>query len=274
MPHGSVAGGNVVKSMLHSGGLAAIHVVHRATRNQPHHQFDALAAGLAEVFDVRHGGEPIGIPNQPIEERGVELLVDQPGARPLQLMAHPAGTPDLNIERLVEGVDRLADRLAEHVATPARGRRILHDVDRKRDHRTWPCLRLAAHQAQRHRQAVVDVHLVDDREIEVVLDHRLRNMSGELRMADYFRHGARAPTLVGRREFRCGADCKRRDYVEAECVGMIVVDEKDDVRLVILQPLLGIFVALEDPLPIWLGRLAVVERRADRGHMRGGRRRR
>ena len=66
-----------------------------------------------------------------------------------------------------------------------------------------------------------------------------------------------------------GADRERRDHVEAERGGVIVVDEKDDVGLVILQPLLGIFVAREDRLPVWLGRLAEVERRADRGHMRG-----
>src|SRR3954447_25449367 len=269
MPHGRVAGRHMVKPMPHSRRLAAIHIVHRATRDQPHHQLDALAAGFADVIDVRHRGKSLGIANQAIEEGRVEFLVDQPGTGSLQLMAHATGTPDLNVERLVKCLHGLADGFTEHVATPGRGRRVLHDIDRKRDHRTWPRLRLTAHQAQRHRQAMVDIHLVDDGEIEVVLDHRLRNMSGKFRMADYFRHRARAPTFVGRHEFRRGADRKRRDYVEAECVGMIIVDQKNDVRLVILQPLLGIFVALEDPLPIWLARLAEVERRADRGDVRG-----
>src|SRR5690348_10523820 len=184
-------------------------------------------------------------------------------------MAHAAGAPDLNVERLVKTVDGLADRLAEHVAAAARGRRVLHDVDREWDHRTRPCLWLAAHQAQRHGQAMIDVHLVDDGKIEIVLNYRLRDVSGELRMADDFRHRAGTPTFIRRGEFRRGADRKGRNDVEAERVGMIVIDQKNDVRLVIPQPLLGIFVALEHRLPIWLGSLAEVERRADRGYMRG-----
>src|SRR5450756_2821205 len=201
MAHRGVAGGHMVEAMPHGRRLAAIDVAHRATGDQPHHQFDALAAGLAHIVDMRHGREPLGIGNQPIEEGGVELPVDQPGARPLQLVAHAAGAPDLDVERLVVGLDGLADRLAEHEAAPPGGRRVLHDVDGKRDHRAWPGLRLAAHQAHRHREAVVDVHLVDDGEIEIVLDHRLGDVAGELGMADHLGHRARAPALVGHREF-------------------------------------------------------------------------
>jgi hypothetical protein len=58
--------------------------------------------------------------DQAIEEGVVPLLVDQPGARPLQLVAHAAGAPDLHVERLVDSFDRLADRLAEHVNSAAR----------------------------------------------------------------------------------------------------------------------------------------------------------
>src|SRR5450759_295679 len=268
MAHGGVAGRHVVEAMPDGWRLAAIDIAHGAMSDQPHHQFDALTAGLADVIDMRHGGEPLGISDQAIEEGVVELLVDQPGARPLQLVAHAAGAPDLHVERFVVGLDGLADRLAEHVAAPARGRRILHDIDRERNHRARPRLRLAAHQAQRHGEAVVDVHLVDDGQIEIVLDHRLRDVRRELRMANHLGHRTRTPALVGRREFGRGADREGRNHLEAERVGVVVVDEKDDGRLVILQPLPGEIVTLEDRLPVRLGGLAKVDRRADGRHVR------
>jgi hypothetical protein len=148
-------------------------------------------------------------------------------------------------------------------------RRVLHHVDGKRDHRAGPRLRLAAHQAHRHREAVVDIHLVDDGEIEIVLDHRLRDVARQLRMADQLGHRARAPALVGDREFGRGADRKGRDDIEAEGVGVIVVDQENDVRLLVLHPLLGEFVTAEDLLPVGLAGLAEVERRAHGRNMRG-----
>src|SRR5215210_2468061 len=86
MAHGGVAGGHMVEPVPHGGRLAAaIDVVHGAARDQPHHQLDALAAGLADVIDVRHGGQSLGIGDQAVEEILIEILVDQPRARPLQL---------------------------------------------------------------------------------------------------------------------------------------------------------------------------------------------
>src|SRR6185369_12313051 len=213
---------------------------------------------------MRHQGKTLRVRNQTIKEGVVELLVDQPGARTLQLVAHSAGTPDLNVERFVVSLNSLSDCLAEHVATPPGGRRVLHDVHRKRDHWTRPRLWLAAHQAQWHGQAMVDIHLVNDGKIEVVLDHRLRDVRGELRMADHFRDWTRTPTLVGGREFGRRADRESWDYIEAECVGVVVIDQENGVRLLILQPLLGELVSLEDRLPIRLGALSQVERGADR----------
>src|SRR5215468_3086584 len=269
MADGGVARRHVVESVPHRRLLAAPEIAHRAARDQPHHELDALAAGFAHIFEMRHLRQAIGIVDQPVQESLVPLLVDQAGARALQLVAHAASAPDLHIERLVIGLDRLADRLPQHEAAPSRRRRILHDVDRERDHRTRPGLRLAEHQAERHGEAMVDVDLVDDGEIEIVLDHRLRDVPGELGMADHLRHRARTPALVGRLEFGAGADREGRDEIEAEGGGVIVEHQEDHVGLLLLLPLLGEVVALENRLPVGLGGLAEVERRADRGHMRG-----
>jgi hypothetical protein len=55
---------------------------------------------------------------------------------------------------------------------------------------------LTEHQRQRHGQTVIDVHPVDDREIEILLDHGLRDVRRKLRAALDGRHGARPPALV------------------------------------------------------------------------------
>src|SRR3569832_1473848 len=83
---GGVAGGHVVEAVPHRRFLAAIDVVHGAARDQPHHQFNALAAGRAHIFDVRRGGEGFRIRDQAVEEGGVPLPVDQPCAWALLLM--------------------------------------------------------------------------------------------------------------------------------------------------------------------------------------------
>src|SRR5881392_78243 len=68
MPHGGVAGRHMVEAMPETGLLAAIHIVHGATSYQPHHQFDPLAASLADVVNMRHAGKTFGVGNQPIKK--------------------------------------------------------------------------------------------------------------------------------------------------------------------------------------------------------------
>src|SRR5215831_20964896 len=144
-------------------------------------------------------------------------------------MAHAPGAPDLDLERLVVALDGAADRLAEREATRPRGNRVLHDVDRKRNHRARPGVGLAAHEAQRDRQTVVDIHLVDDGEVEVLLDDRLGDMSGELGMPDHLWHRPRAPSFVGRYVVRRRANGDGRDQIEAEGGGMVVEYQEDEV---------------------------------------------
>src|SRR5580704_5782082 len=89
VPDRGVRSGHMVEAVefLHLGAQGAAH-------DQPHDQLDALRTGLAHVVQVRQPSEAVRILDQPVEERVVELGVDEARARPLQLVAHAAGTPD------------------------------------------------------------------------------------------------------------------------------------------------------------------------------------
>ena len=66
-----------------------------------------------------------GILGEVVEERLVQLAVDQAGARAADLVRHAAGAEDHDPEILRIGFHRLADRLAEHEAAMP-GRRRIH----------------------------------------------------------------------------------------------------------------------------------------------------
>src|SRR5215510_462887 len=61
MADGGVARGHMIEAMAHRRLLAALDVVHRAARDQPHHELDALAAGLAHIVDMRQPRERVRI---------------------------------------------------------------------------------------------------------------------------------------------------------------------------------------------------------------------
>jgi len=253
----------MIEAVRHLGEI----VGHRAAGDQPHHQLDALRAGFAHVLDVRHLREARRIGDETVEEGIVPFAVDEAGARPLQLVAHAAGAPDLDLEGRVVGFDRLADGAPQIEAAPARRHRVLHDVHREGNHRARPRRGLPAHQRQRHGEAVVDVHPVHDGEVEVVHDHRLGDVGGQLRMALHRRHRARAPAFVGGPEFRRAADGEGRDDLQAEGRGVVVVDQEDDVGRVVLHPLLRKLEAGEHFLPVRLAGPALVDGHADGRHV-------
>ena len=78
---------------------------------------------------------------------------------------------------------------------------------------------------------MIDLHLVDDGEVELVEDDRLRDMRGELGMPLHHRHRPRAPAFVGGRKFRRAAERESRDHLDRECGGVVVVDHDGDVGL-------------------------------------------
>src|SRR6516164_5714930 len=119
-------------------------------------------------------------------------------------MAHAAGAPDLDVEILGVASDRLADRLTERETARPRRHWVLHHVDREGYDLARPFLDLAEDARERHREAVIDVDLVDHCEIEVLLDHLRGDVRGKLRMADNLRHRAPAVAFVRGHEFRAG----------------------------------------------------------------------
>ena len=179
----------------------------------------------------------------------------------------------MHIQRLVERFDGLANRLAQVEAAFARRHRVLHHVDGKRNHRTRPAeifrRGLAKHQAERHGQTVVYIHLVDDGQVKIVLNHRLRNVRGQFRVADDRGHRARSPAFVGGLKLCRRANGEGRNHVQAESRGVVVVDQENDIRRVVLDPLLGKVVALEHGLPIGLIAFAQVKRGTNRRHVGG-----
>src|SRR5262249_21305393 len=82
------------------------------------------------------------------------------------------------------------------------------------------------------------------------------------------RHWPWPPAFVGGRKFRRAAERESRDHLHREGGGMIVVDHDGDVRLGPRHPLLGFLESREYAFPVGLLGLAVVERRADGGHVR------
>ena len=126
------------------------HVVHGTPGDQPHHQLDTFAACFAHIVDMRDGGGSGRVVNQFVQKGVVKFLVDESGARALQLVAHAAGPPDVHVQVFVVTFNRLADGLTELVAALTAGHRVLHHVDGKRNHRAGPFEimpgRVAAHQ--------------------------------------------------------------------------------------------------------------------------------
>jgi hypothetical protein len=117
---------------------------------------------------------------------------------------------------------------------------------------------------------VVDVHLVDDGQVEVVLDDAVGDVRGQLRVADDLGDGAGAPPLVGGLELGGGADGEGGNEVQAEGRGVIVVDEKDDVGLLPGEPAPREVVTGEQRSPVRLLRLAVIDRDMNRMISLGG----
>ena len=184
-------------------------------------------------------------------------------------MAHAASTPNLHVQIFIKTLHRIGDGFAEVEAALSRGHGVLHHVHGEWNDGTRPGWRLTAHQRQRHGQAMVHVHFVDDGQVKVLLDDGLRNVRGQRGVALHHGHGAWAPALVGRRVLCRCANGECGNHVQAEGRGVVVVYQENHIRSVVLHPLLRELVAFEQRLPIGLGCFTHVDGRANGGHVRG-----
>ena len=147
-------------------------------------------------------------------------------------------------------------------------RRVLDHVDAERDDPARPLRRLAEHDRQRHGEPVVDRHLVDEGEVELVDDERLGEVPGQFRMALHDGHGAGAVALVGGRELVGQPEGEGGDDLQRERGGVVVVDDDADVGPYLGHPGAGRLELGEIGRPVGLVGLALVDRRAHRGHVR------
>ena len=116
---------------------------------------------------------------------------------------------------------------------------------------------------------MVEVLALEIGKVELVGDHRLRDMLGELRIAHDRRDVARPAAFVGRAELLAHAQREVRIMLE-ERGHVIVVDIDQHVRLLLAEPLLHRLVAFEDRLPHRILELARVFRERDGGGVRSG----
>ena len=239
---------HVVEAVHDLGRRAACDVAHRAARDQPHHELDALASPpRARTRCAASARRPSGSSISRSRKRVVPLAVDQAGARPLQLVAHAAGAPDLHVRAARRSVST-----ARRIAWPS--------WKQRRPDGTGYCTTLTANGITGHGQACragrTSATAARCRPWSTsILLTMVRSKSSWITDCAMcaassgwpidLGHRARAPAFVGGLELGGGADREGRDHLQAERGGVVVVDEEDDVGLVVLHPLLRELVALE-----------------------------
>ena len=97
---------------------------------------------------------------------------------------------------------------------------------------------------------MINLHLVDDGQVELIENNGLGDVGGERGMAFDDRHGTPPPALICWREFLGAAQRKRRNEVHRERGCVVVIDDDCDVGLCARHPFLGLFKAREDPFPV------------------------
>jgi len=110
---------------------------------------------------------------------------------------------------------------------------------------------------------VVDLHLVDNGEIELIENDGLGDMGRKRRVPLDHRHRTGSPAFICGWELRRAAERKGRDQLDRERGSVVVVDRNDHVGLGLRHPFLGFFEAREYPLPVGFLGLLVVDRDAD-----------
>src|SRR4030095_5915268 len=151
-------------------------VAEGAAHDQPHHEFNRFGAGVTQVFERWNAGEAFGIAGEPVEEGLVEFPVHEAGARALDLMRHPTGAEDNDLEILLPALDGFLDRLAQHEATMAGWGGVLDHIYSQWNNPAGPRFGLPEEQRHRCRQAVIDLHFINDSHVELIEHKRLKHV--------------------------------------------------------------------------------------------------
>src|SRR5690606_24643398 len=240
----------------------------RAAHDEPHDDLGALEAAARRVVRDRDLGELLGVVRQKLEELLVPRRVVEAAALAVHLVRETARADDRNLDVLRIAQDRLSQRLAELVAA-ARGRdRELQHADLERNDLARPIRLVRPQHGQRRHRTVVEAAVLEVRKIELVRRQALRDVPRERRMALDRRQRAGTAALVRYRIQIADAEREMRVVIEEERGDVIVVDEKEHVRALLLQPLLNGTVALENGLPDRIHLLVRVQREPDGRCMR------
>ena len=112
---------------------------------------------------------------------------------------------------------------------------MLDHVHRQRNDRNLPVG--VGQQRQERQHAVVQRHLLADRRIELVVHQRAREVPGEIRIARQIRQRPLPPALIRLGVRRADAEGEGRVGVEEELVHVVVVNDQEQIRPDLVQPL-------------------------------------
>lgn len=241
----------------------------RAAHREPHDLLRPLGAAEPDVVGVLHRGERLRVTIDQLEKARVPLGVVEAGALAVQLVREPAGADHDHLQVLRVGLDRAPHRLAELVAAPRRGDRVLEHVDLDRHDLSRPVGRGRPEHRERRMAAVIDRQLLEHGEVEFLVHERLGHVAGERRVALQRRHRPRPEALVGDGVLRAHAQREGRVVVEEEGRRVVVVEEHQHVGLAGGEPRRDRLVALEQRSPVGILALAPVVRHRDRGDVGG-----
>lgn len=119
-------------------------------------------------------------------------IVDFAGLSAIEDMARHAPARRSTFKSTGLALHRAPDRLAQCPTAIAGRRGQVTTVTATGTTLTGHAARLAEHQDHRHRQTMIDLHLVDDGRVELVEDAGLRDVPGQVGMSRHHQHRARS----------------------------------------------------------------------------------
>src|SRR5579862_9962212 len=171
-----------------------------ATHDEPHDDLGALEAAAFGVLGDGELGELLRFLLQQLEELHVPRRVVEAGALPVDLVGESAGADDRDLEILGVALDRLAQRLAEIEATLCRGNRELEHSDLQRNDRSGPLRFVRPDERKWREAAVVESLRLKVRQVELIGNETLGDVTRECGMPLDRRQPARTAAFIGRPE--------------------------------------------------------------------------